>query len=514
MAETLEEHQRPLEIDPDRDRRRDHRHVAVVDVGSNSVRLVVYDDLSRAPFPRFNEKSLCGLGAELRTTGKLGEGAIEATLAAMRRYVAIARAMEVKRIDVIATEAIRSASNGKDLLGPMVEETGLEPKILTGEEEARLAALGVISGFYRPRGLIGDMGGGSVEIAEVSDDRVGERSVSLPLGALPATALIEEHGKDAKDEVDAIIGDSLPPPLSAPVFYPIGGGWRAIARVHMVQNDVPVKVSHGYELEAKEARAFAKKLWRMSTDEIAGLPGVPSRRIETLAGAALVFDRVLKKLKPEKIVFSALGLREGWLYDQLAEDDRYRDPLVEGARAFGLPRARVPGFAPALVRWTDGLFPGESHAEKRLRVAACALADIAWIDQQAVRANQSFHRILSLPFVGLNHPERVFLALTLLERYDGSADDPDVKPALSLLSRAEFRRARILGRTLLLGFRFSGSVPAILETAKLRIETDEVRLEIEPGATVPDSDAVRSRIKQLASSLGVKRHDVDVAEES
>jgi exopolyphosphatase/guanosine-5'-triphosphate,3'-diphosphate pyrophosphatase len=509
MPEIFEEQRRPLDLDPKRTLRQDQPHVAVVDVGSNSVRLVVYDSLSRSPFPRFNEKSLCGLGADLRESGKLGQEAIAATLRAMRRYVAIARAMDVARIDVIATEAIRRASNGDELLEPLKEETGLEPRILSGEEEARYAALGVVAGFYRPRGLIGDMGGGSVEIAEVIDDRVGERSVSLPLGALPATALLAEHGRDAKDEVDGIIGDSLPPPLSQPVFYPIGGGWRALARIHMAMNDAPVKVSHGYEFDAKEARAFAKKVWRMPREEIAALPGVPSRRIETLAGAALVFDRVLKKLKPERVVFSALGLREGWLYDQLPDDERYLDPLVEGAQTFGLPRARVPDFAPALVRWTDDLFPGESHAEKRLRVAACALADMAWLDQQGVRANQSSHRLLSLPFVGLSHPERAFLALTLFERYDGSNVDPELEPAFGLLSRAETRRAKILGRTLLLGHRFSGSVAGILETARLRIEADQVVLEIDSDATVPDSDAVRARMKQLAQALGVKRYEVE-----
>ncbi|MDX1541853.1 MAG: Ppx/GppA family phosphatase, partial [Geminicoccaceae bacterium] len=207
-----------------------------------------------------------------------------------------------------------------------------------------------------------------------------------------------------------------------------------------------------------------------------------------------------------------LGLREGWLYEQLDEDRRYLDPLVEGAVAFGAPRARVAAFGPALARWTDDLFPGESHAEKRLRVAICALADIGWVDQQAVRASQTFHRILSLPFVGLTHAERVFIGLALYERYDGKGDDPALGPAIKLLGAAEAKRAQILGRALLLGFRFSGSVPAILELARLRIETDQVRLEVDPEANVPDSDAVRARMKQLAKTLGVKRHEVEVAE--
>ena len=508
VTDTVEELRRPLELDPEQALRQSRRHVAVVDVGSNSVRLVVYDSLSRAPFPRFNEKSLCGLGAGLDETGKLSQEAMSATLRAMRRYVAIARAMDVERIDVIATEAIRRAANGGEMIAALAEESGLEPRILSGSEEARFAALGVIAGFYRPRGLIGDMGGGSLEVAEVVDDRVGERSVSLPLGALPVTALLAQHGRAAKEHVDAIIGDRLPPPLTEPVFYPIGGGWRALARVHMALVDAPVKVTHGYELDAKEARTFAKKVWRMSKSDVAALPDVPSRRISTLPAAALVLDRVLRKLKPERIVFSALGLREGWLYDQLPTDDRYLDALVEGAQAFGMPRTRVPAFAPALVRWTDTLFPGETHVEKRLRVAACVLSDIAWIDHQSIRASRSFHRVVGLPFVGLTHAERLFLGVTLHQRYDGAADDPVLQPALAMLSSAQLRQAKIMGRTMLLGYRFSGSVPEILALARLRIEADLVRLEVDERANVPDSDAVRVRMKQLAKTIGVPRGEL------
>jgi exopolyphosphatase/guanosine-5'-triphosphate,3'-diphosphate pyrophosphatase len=508
MTQIMEELRLPLELQPEQRLRQDIRHVAVVDVGSNSVRLVVYDSLSRAPFPRFNEKSLCGLGAGLNETGKLSDEAMSATLRAMRRYAAIARAMDAERIDVLATEAVRRAANSRQLIAAMARESGLKPRVLSGSEEAHFAALGVVAGFYRPRGLIGDMGGGSVEVAEVVDDRVGERSVSLPLGALPVSALLARHGRAAKDEVDAIIGDRLPPPLTEPVFHPIGGGWRALARVHMALADAPVKVAHGYELDAKEARAFAKKVWRMSKAEVAALPDVPSRRISTLPAAALVLDRVLRKLRPERIVFSALGLREGWLYDQLPEDQRYLDPLVEGAQAFGTPRARVPAFGAALVRWTDTLFPGETHAEKRLRVAACALSDIAWIDHQGVRASHSFDRVLSLPFVGLTHAERLFLGVTLHERYDGAADDPILQPAQDKLSPAQLRQAKILGRTILLGYRFSGVVPEILGLARLRIEADLVRLEVDASANVPDSDAVRARMRQLAKAVGVTRGEV------
>jgi len=499
---------RVLELDPERRRRSGGRPYAVVDIGSNSVRLLVYNTLSRAPFPRFNEKSLCGLGEGLDRTGRLDEAAMARTLHALHRFSAIAAAMGVERTDILATEAVRRASNGAELVAAIERETGLPVRVLTGAEEARFSALGVISGFYRPRGLVGDIGGGSLEVAEVLDDRVGERSVSLPLGALPVRALMAEAGDGAKKRIDAVLAEGLPPLLTDPTFYVVGGGWRALAHVHAESAGAPLHVAHGYEADTRSLRQLAKTVWKTPPAKLARMPGVPVRRADTLPAAALVMDRVLKSLKPERVVFSALGLREGWLFSQLATEEQYLDPLVEGARAFGGPRSRVADFGPALVRWTDDLFPGETPPDKRLRLAACAVSDIAWADHAEVKARQSFHRLVSFPFIGLDHAERVFLAATIHARYNGKPDDPALEPAIGLLSEAGRRRAQILGRALLLGYRFSGSVPAILDTARIVVLSDRVRLEVRDTESVPDSEAVQARLKQLAKAVGVHRTEL------
>ena len=230
---------RVIEIDTRRVLAREQHHFAVIDIGSNSIRLVVYDDLSRAPFPRFNEKSFCALGAGLDDTGRLAQSAIDMAVHAVRRFEAIARAMRVETVHVLATEATRRASNGADLVDAIRAATGLETRVLSGQEEATYAALGVISGFFQPKGLAGDMGGGSLEVAEVVGDRVGERMVSMPLGALPVKAMLAEGADAAKKAIDALLDASLPPLLTDPVFYAIGGGWRALARVHIALSRAP-----------------------------------------------------------------------------------------------------------------------------------------------------------------------------------------------------------------------------------------------------------------------------------
>jgi exopolyphosphatase/guanosine-5'-triphosphate,3'-diphosphate pyrophosphatase len=496
------------ELSPERVLAKTYRPFAVVDIGSNSVRLMIYNELGRAPFPRFNEKSICQLGAGLDETGELAADAIELTLRAVHRFNAIAEAMDVGRIDVFATEAVRRARNGERLVAAIADRTGLATRILTGAEEASYSALGVVSGFYEPRGLVGDFGGGSLEIARVQGGGVSEGSVSMPLGALPVQGLMAESGPDAKDRVDARLRKMLPPGMTSPNFFAVGGGWRALARVHMERSSAPLKVTHGYEIEAQEARSFARTIALLPLEQVASLPGVPARRIKTLSAAALVLDRVVEHLETERVVFSSLGLREGWLFAHLPPDEQALDPLVEGAQAFALPQARVPLFAQALRRWTDELFPEETHRERRLRIAACALSDIAWRDHEDVQALQSYGRLLRFPFIGISHVERVFIAVTIHFRYGGKTDDPGLQPTIELLPPDLRDRAQVLGRAMLLAYRYSGGVPKILDSARIKVDDEVVRLEVGDTEDLPDSDAVRARLKLFAKTVGARRTEI------
>jgi exopolyphosphatase/guanosine-5'-triphosphate,3'-diphosphate pyrophosphatase len=505
-----DEVERPLDLSPETAERRGRPAYAIVDIGSNSVRLVVYDGIGRAPLPRFGEKSFCRLAEGLDETGLLSAEGMERTLRALRRFRAIAEAMGVARIDVLATEATRRAANGPDLVAAIEAETGLRARILSGEEEATLAATGVISGFFRPIGLVGDMGGGSLEIAQALDDRVGDERISLPLGALPVASLMAAHGRRARGEVDRILAERLPAAMSSDTFYAVGGGWRALAKMFILATQAPLPVVHGLETRAGAMRDFASDLAKMAPDALAALPGLPSRRADTIAGSALVMDRVLKALGSERVVFSALGVREGWLYSLLPVEEQYLDPLVEGAQALGVPQARVGAFPQALARWTSRLFPDETPAETRLRVAACALSDIAWRDDEALRAVESFRRVTQFPFIGCDHAERVFLGAALHARYAGRVDDPAIQGTLRLLSPQALRRARTLGLAFLVAYRFSGSVPDILAGSRLDLSGKAVRLVVDSAARAPDSEALLSRLRLLARE--VRARDVAVVE--
>jgi len=498
---------RPLDLDPKRAGRLDRPPYGIIDIGSNSIRMVVYDQLGRAPLPRFNEKSLCRLGEGLAQTGSIAADGFRRTVEAVRRFRAIADAMGVARLDATATEAVRRASNGKDLVKAISADTGVNVRILTGAEEARYATLGVISGFFRPVGVVGDMGGGSLEIAEARDDRVSERWASLPLGALPVEALMKKGG-DFRRQIDALLMKGVPLSFAKPTFYAVGGGWRAFAKAHMIAAKAPVQVVHGYRITAADARTFARTILRLAPGKTAELAGISRRRARTLPAAALMLDRVLKHLAPEHVVFSALGLREGWLYSQLAHQERYLDPLIEGAQLIGLPLARVPDFAPALVTWTAGLFKGERPAYTRLRIALCALSDLGWRDHPDLRAEESFRRTLQFPLIGLEHRERAFLAVAIHARYAGRLDAPYLSAALKLLPETDHRRAEILGRAILLAYRLSGGMPAVLTNSRLKIGPNRLRLEVGRSARVPDSEAVNERLALLAAAAGTKFFEI------
>ena len=331
--------------------------------------------------------------------------------------------------------------------------------------------------------------------------------VSMPLGALPVEAMLSEGVSAAKRQIDEILRRSLPRELARPVFYPVGGGWRALAKAHMDTVGAPVKVVHGYTLSAAEARHFAHAVARLSVAKLTATPGVAERRARTLPAAALTLDRVLKYLKPERVVFSALGLREGFLYSQLSREEQYLDPLVEGAQLIGLPLARVPEFAPDWRRGPKAFFRArprrEEAADRCLRAVRYRLEI-----RSDLRAEESFRRLLEFPFIGVTHPERVFLAAAIHARYVGRPDAPWLSPAIKLLAPAERRRAQILGRAILLAYRFSGGVPAVLESARLRIDPNCIRLEVTKAARAPDSEVVSDRLKLLASAIGVKRSEV------
>jgi exopolyphosphatase/guanosine-5'-triphosphate,3'-diphosphate pyrophosphatase len=481
--------------------------IAVVDIGSNSVRLVVYEGLTRSPTELFNEKALCGLGREVQSTRLLAADAVQHTLATLKRFRALCETMRVKKIFAIATAAVRDAKNGPPFIKLAERTIGADIEVLSGADEAELTALGVISGVHRADGVVGDLGGGSLELVDVRATRA-RRGVTRPLGGL---ALADISAKSIK-KADKFVKKSLNrlPVLRACEgrnFYAVGGTWRSLARLHMWQTGYPLRVMHGYAIRADEALEFARLVHRVDVDTLANIEVVNSARRPLLPYAALVLEYILRLGKPRQVVFSALGVREGLLYSLLKSKEKEKDALLEAARHLNQLRSRSPRHGAELIAWTDRFMATsgleETSEERRLRHAACLLADIGWRAHPDYRGEQSLNIIAHGGFSGIDHQGRAYLALAVFFRHVGLVMDDDLSPRLrELVSTRLLDRARVLGAALRLAYVVSAAMPGVLKETPLAIQRHRLALRLPDEFAALAGDRVLNRLRSLARLIG------------
>lgn len=480
--------------------------VAVFDIGSNSVRLVVYERLARNLTPLFNEKALCGLGREVATKGRLAPEAVEKALNALKRFRALCDVMHVKESIAIATAAVRDASDGADFIARAQEICRCEIELLSGKREARLAAFGVLSGSGRADGLVGDLGGGSLELIDVKGVKTGG-GVTLPLGSLSLADVSSRSLKAAEKFVREKLKDEpLLGNLEGRRFYAVGGTWRAIARLHMWQTGYPLHVMHGYSIPAKEAMEFSGLIHRVDPETLSRIEVVAEARRPLLAYGSLVLEQIVRIGKPREIVVSALGVREGLLYDRLTDEEREADPLLVAARELNVLRSRSPAHGEELIAWTDEFMDttgiDETPEEQRLRHAACLLADIGWRAHPDYRGEQSLNIISNAAFSGVDHPGRAFLALAIFYRHVGLSDE-ELSPRIRELATTRLLdRARILGAVLRVAYVASASMPGVLSRAPLRVEKGKLKLKLPGDLAALGGGRLNNRVRQLGKLIG------------
>ena len=480
--------------------------VAVVDIGSNSVRLVVYEGLTRSPTPIFNEKVLAGLGREVQSTSLLAPDAVEAAFATLRRFRALCDRLEVARLWAIATAACRDAANGKAFVTEAERICGVKIDVLSGKREAELSALGVVSGFHRPDGIVGDLGGGSLELTEVHGQRV-RPGLTLPLGGLALQDVSAKSIKKAEKIVRSQLEDArVLAGGKGRTFFAIGGTWRALARLHMWQTGYPLHVMHGYVMPAKEAYEFSSLVHRVDPEMLSQIEVVTDARRPLLAYAALVLENVVRLAKPKDVVVSALGVREGLLYSMLEAAERAKDPLIAAASELNVLRSRSPAHGEELISWTDRFMASsgldETAEERRLRHAACLLADIGWRAHPDYRGEQSLNIIANAAFVAVDHPGRTFIALAVFFRHVGLVDE-ELSPRLRELATTRvLDRARVLGAALRVAYIVSASTIGVLPKTPMVVERGRLVLRFENGLKALAGERVFVRLRQLARLIG------------
>jgi len=482
--------------------------VAVIDIGSNSVRLVVYESLTRSLVTLFNEKTLCGLGREVQTTGLLAPDAVAKALTSLRRFRALCRVMKVGRVYAIATAACRDATNGPDFIAKAERICGVKIEILSGPREAKLSALGVISGIHKPDGVVGDLGGGSLELIDVQGNRI-RSGVTLPLGSLALQDLSHKSLKRAERIVRNDLSDVAQ--LKAGrgrTFYAVGGTWRALARIHIVQSGYPLRVMHGYSIPAPDALDFARRLRRLAAaNMLADIEVVADARRPLLTYAALVLEYIIRVAKPKTIVFSTFGVREGLLYSMLPQAERSEDGLICAAQTLNELLSRSARHAEELIDWTDRLARvvklRETEEDRRLRHAACLLSDIGWRVHPDHRGEETLSLITNGNFGAVTHQGRVFVALSVFYRYAGLSEQNEPPAVIrELLPPTMVERARVLGAAFRVAHLVSAARPGVLPATHFRSRGRKLMLVFEHRLVDLVADRVGSRFKQLAKLVG------------
>lgn len=476
--------------------------IGIIDIGSNSIRLVVYEQARRAPIPVFNEKVLCGLGRELESTGALPADGVASALDNLQRFVTLARNMKVARLDLLATAAVRDASDGEAFVAQVERLTGEKVQLISGNREAQLSGLGVVCGMSGADGVMGDLGGGSLELMALDKGTLGD-SVTLPLGPLRLQALSGK--RSAKETIDAALaGVKWLQAYRGRTFFPVGGAWRAFARLHMEQVNYPLHVIHEYRIAGREAREMAAMLSQQSPKSLEKIVGVSKRRLETLPVSLQVLERLLAILQPKILRFSAFGLREGFFYSNLPAEEQQRDPLIAYAEDEGKRWRRFELMPDEIHDWTSPLFQGETEQEARLRRAASLLSDIAWADHPDYRGEQALLRVLRMPVPGIDHQERALLALALMWRYKSGVRGGDAAMALNLIEDEWAAVAQRIGTSLRLAYNLSGGAPGLLPRTALRRTKGAIRLIVPPALRNQLGDVTERRLEAVAEAFDAK----------
>ncbi|MCP5368748.1 MAG: exopolyphosphatase [Hyphomicrobiales bacterium] len=483
--------------------RPDTRRLGVVDIGSNTVRMVVYDAPDGMPIPMFNEKAQCELGRHLAETGRLNPEGVKMAQITLARFVGLAEAMGLAELDFVATAAVRDADDGHDFVHAVEHELGITVNVVSGEEEARLAAQGVLHGLPHADGLLGDLGGGSLDLVVLNNGEYGEQA-SLPSGHLRLSEMAGGNLKLALKEMDRELA-TLPWIADAKgrTFFAVGGSWRNIGRVLIESTDYPLHVIDNFVVPRKQAVATLRAMVAMDPVQLETLSGASRRRSATLPFAAVAMLRVLEKARPRSVQFSGFGMREGQMLKSLDGDRRRSDPLISGCTALWQRTGRFSMRGEEMLDWSRPLFPEETRAERRLRLAACLLSDLGWVEHPDYRARHAFHRILRIPFAGMTHSDRVFLAIALIVRYDGTTSDELVTPVLPLVNPFQVERATGIGLALRLAHTISGSAPGILARTSLAREAGRLVLNL-PDDRIFVGEAIERRFRDLARHLGLE----------
>lgn len=476
-------------------------NMAIIDIGSNTVRLVVFHGPARVPLPLFNEKAQCRLGRGLDKTGCLNPDGVTFALETITRFMKLLEVMKVTQVSLLATAAVREAKDGPDFVATIKERFDVDVDVLSGEEEAKLAAYGLLSGLPHADGLLGDMGGSSFDLVGLDNGQFSTHETT-PLGHL---RLNDAHGDDVQGirKTTRKILSAMPwlKDFEERPFYGVGGSIRSVARVILHMTDYPIHIIDNFTLERKEAVPLLERFCAMSPEDLQQVPDISKKRIDTLHSAFVLLIEIMSIVKPSHLVFSGYSMREGQFFQSLSPFYQAKDPLIsscidliEREGRFGLQGEEV-------FTWMNPLFEDEDPRYRTLRHAACLLHDISWAEHPDYRADHGFLRTLRLPVAGLSHHDRALMGACIYNRYKGNFDKRIARPLHYFLNEADTVWTKTVGCALRLAQTLADGAPHLLEETALEIRGDDLILRLPEQGDIFTGEALGKRLGGVAKQL-------------
>ena len=462
--------------------------VAVIDIGSNSVRLVIYGKNGAYPSPLFDERSNCQLGAGLESTGEIATDRIADALTKIARFAEVIRAMQVDTVYPVATAAVRRASNGDAFKIPAEAILGQPIQVLSQQEEATYVSRGLTLNIPKASGLVADLGGGSIEIVELKKGGV-LNSISLNYGHLSTAD--EAEIAAALGAIDWIKR------AKAKQLFGVGGSFRALGSAFFVHEKYPLPVLHGTKIGSDKVLALCDGF----TAAVPDLDGVPLARRQTMPMAGKIIRSLVHMSGVKRLVVSGTSIRDGVIAINELKPEQRADFLVAISQEIALATGRFAGASDALKNFVLPLALVGSKASQRLINVACNLADICWHEHSDLRGDIAARRVLGLPVNCMTHKERVWLSVALYHRYVGlKRNKPRPRGLDSLLGRRHVIEATTIGLALRFALIFSAGTTTHLNHIRLECLPGKIRLHIAATARDLFDSACQRRLNALAAS--------------
>jgi len=443
--------------------------LAVIDIGSSMVRLVIYDN-GAYPHLFLNHKVWCLLG---KHKGKgqfvLAEDRMDRAASAIEWFLWVCKQSGVSTVLAVASSAVRDADNGVEFVERIRQDYGLRIEIIEGSAEAELAAKGALTSVPDSNGLVVDLGGGSLDICLSNLSK----HASLPLGVLTLQALSKKNPRKA----EAVMREGLQRVkwLKNGVgqdLVAIGSGMRSIAKLHMAENAYPMRILHDYRIDRLEAIDFCEQFMKGKVSR--RLPGMTRAWREILPYRAAALSALLKETDAERVRFASFGLREGVLFSQLENDVMGGDPLLSFAKDMAERDGRGSGYGAHLAKWASGILP---DVELRLLQVATLFSEVGWREQAAYRAQGAFEMIYGGSFVAVGHRNRARLALMVYFRHENKMMPGMAARVKGVVTKEEIEQAKVVGALLHLASLLDPGAQGLLDNFSLE-KTEDGTLEL------------------------------------